>query len=560
VTTATRRSARAPTISTATTDNDCDGDTDGGWRVPEDQPDIQVALNSAPEGGIVCIGPGVYPQSFSTNGRRITIEGREGAEATTITGYSGMPIVKIVDGEGEDTVLRGLTLRGGTAASGAGLTIERSSPTIDDLVIEENACVATGSSGTCLGTGVYISGGAPALRRVTIQDNSQAAAVCQGAGVYTTTDSNATFEDVIVQGNTQTGSSSSVQLYGAGMHLGSGLVSLQAVEIRGNTQEASPTGGLYLYGAGLSVQGDLRAEDLLVADNLQSGTSGSGMSMNGAGVYASQVDTAIELLQAELSGNNAEGASGYGYGAGLTVYATGATLRDVRITDNSVDMGSSGIVQGGGLYARTGPVSLERVWISGNHAAGGSMAAGAGAYLSELDLEADNLVVAGNTMAPGASALTYGAGLYLSHGDAVISFADVVENSATRSVSGLGVYVHASQTLDLDHVNIVGHTSGSSTGRALTVGYASTATISFDHVNMSDNGSSAVSGATFSLSVDGNLSVDPLYSDTTDADPGAWDLRLGAGSECIDAGDEGVVDVDGSRADLGAYGGPGGGW
>ncbi|MCK6506745.1 putative metal-binding motif-containing protein [Myxococcota bacterium] len=541
-------------------DNDCDGATDGGWRVPEDQPDIQVALNSAPDGGIVCIGPGEYPQSFSTNGRRITVQGRAGAEATVITGYPGMPIIRVRDGEGEDTVLRGLTLRGGSATNGAGLSIERSSPTVEDLVIEENTCVETGTAGTCLGTGVYIWAGAPVLRRVTVQDNSQSAAVCQGAGIFASGETFPTFEDVLVQGNSQTGSATSVFLYGAGMHLGAGLSTLQGVEIRGNVQEAATSSSLGMYGGGLAIQGDVVAQDLVVADNQQRGTTGSGLGMYGPGVYAAQVDTTIEVDRAELSGNSAEGSGGSGYGGGLAVYVTDATLRDVRITDNRVDTGSSGSVYGGGLYARTGPVRMERVWISGNQATGGGVVAGGGAYFTEQELTADNLVVAGNTLSPGPSALTYGAGLFLSHGQAGISFADIVSNSATRSVQGLGVFVNASQDLDLDHVNIVGHTAGSTTGRALTVAYPTGVNVRFDHVNISDNGSSAVSGATFSLAVDGNLEVDPLYTDTSDPDPGAWDLHLSEDSPCVDAGDEAVLDVDGSRADVGAYGGPGGGW
>ena len=54
----------------------------------------------------------------------------------------------------------------------------------------------------------------------------------------------------------------------------------------------------------------------------------------------------------------------------------------------------------------------------------------------------------------------------------------------------------------------------------------------------------------------GNLEADPLFSGATE------DWRLGVGSACIDAGDPDPLlrDADGSRSDIGAFGGPEGDW
>jgi len=49
--------------------------------------------------------------------------------------------------------------------------------------------------------------------------------------------------------------------------------------------------------------------------------------------------------------------------------------------------------------------------------------------------------------------------------------------------------------------------------------------------------------------IDGNLSVDPLFAD-------AASFALGTGSPLIDAGDPSILDVDGTRSDMGAHGGP----
>lgn len=49
----------------------------------------------------------------------------------------------------------------------------------------------------------------------------------------------------------------------------------------------------------------------------------------------------------------------------------------------------------------------------------------------------------------------------------------------------------------------------------------------------------------------GNISTDPQF-----VSPSTGDFHLAPGSACIDAGEPGMTDPDGTRADLGAYGGP----
>ena len=55
---------------------------------------------------------------------------------------------------------------------------------------------------------------------------------------------------------------------------------------------------------------------------------------------------------------------------------------------------------------------------------------------------------------------------------------------------------------------------------------------------------------------DGNISVDPLFTDVTSLDPDDWDLHLQLTSPLIDAGSAATTDPDGSPADIGLYGGP----
>ncbi len=62
--------------------------------------------------------------------------------------------------------------------------------------------------------------------------------------------------------------------------------------------------------------------------------------------------------------------------------------------------------------------------------------------------------------------------------------------------------------------------------------------------------------------LDGNLNVSPKFTSwNVDGDPYNDDLTLTRSSSCVDAGDPAVLDVDGTRSDVGGYGGPAGsGW
>lgn len=59
------------------------------------------------------------------------------------------------------------------------------------------------------------------------------------------------------------------------------------------------------------------------------------------------------------------------------------------------------------------------------------------------------------------------------------------------------------------------------------------------------------------VGVDGNVSVDPLFLDTAPISPLDWDLHLDIASSLIDSGSTTATDPDGTRADMGAYAGPG---
>ena len=108
------------------------------------------------------------------------------------------------------------------------------------------------------------------------------------------------------------------------------------------------------------------------------------------------------------------------------------------------------------------------------------------------------------------------------------------------------------------NLNVVGNTLSGTDEDGAGVYLSSSDVPSWSFNNVYDNDGDAFYGLDDPTGSDGNLAVDPLYSDTSSSDPTAWDLSLQSGSPVMDAGDPDLSDDDGSTSDLGAYGGPDG--
>jgi hypothetical protein len=59
------------------------------------------------------------------------------------------------------------------------------------------------------------------------------------------------------------------------------------------------------------------------------------------------------------------------------------------------------------------------------------------------------------------------------------------------------------------------------------------------------------------VGINGNIAVDPLFVDTSNADSSLWDVHLQAGSGLRNAGDPTILNRDGTPSDIGYFGGPG---
>jgi hypothetical protein len=201
-------------------------------------------------------------------------------------------------------------------------------------------------------------------------------------------------------------------------------------------------------------------------------------------------------------------------------------IEDVQIVDN-IATGA-----GGGLFVDDNfdPIAMKHLVVRGNRAA-----RGAGLYLRATRLTLHNSVFQGN--------------LATAEGGAI----HVASSSSPTSAN-----------LDF----LVLHGNGASTGAAL---WSASSGVSLESSIVAQHGGTAVrvsvaptwryndaiprsfSGMSDPTGSSGNISADPRF-----VDPAGGNFALGAGSPAIDAADPALRDVDGSRADVGMFGGPAG--
>jgi len=241
-------------------------DPDGDWEeqtfditvgsrfiyVPADYPNIQQAVDAAVDGeDKIIVADGTY-HSFNTNGKTIEIEGNPGNPAAVIIdGANSGPCV-VID-QGGFPVINGFTFTNGTGqvglissstfhapASGyygGGLLCSNSSPTLSNLVIENNNLTVNGNHGGS-GAGIYIGqNSVVVINSSVIQNNSSA--TYRGGGICID-DSDVTLNNVDVLNN-YAGN------YGGGIALYNSTLDVTNVDIENNTVDGfnGRGGGIY---------------------------------------------------------------------------------------------------------------------------------------------------------------------------------------------------------------------------------------------------------------------------------------------------------------------------
>jgi hypothetical protein len=291
--------------------------------------------------------------------------------------------------------------------------------------------------------------------------------------------------------------------------------------------------GIYIEGASPVVEG-----------NVITGNATNAYNHLGGGIFTT--DGSPTIVSNEISDNDA----GYGGdengcdGGGINIRRGAPYIADNRIVDNSAG-------DGGGIWTAYSDAIIVRNVISGNVAVDADLEAGGqGGGINVQIAGPTETYIAANVISDnvagmfGGGAVTYEDNA--SYGEArfennVFAFNEVLD---TDNGAGFCQWRRTEPTL-VNNLVYGNHGVGvfSEDGIDASVTYTGV------YANVTDWDGLTGSGA-------GTLTADPLFVGATD--DGDWtddDFRLQRGSPAVDAGDPAISDADGSRSDLGAYGG-----
>ncbi len=518
------------------------------------------AVDAAASGDTIEIAAGSYTECLNLGGRDLDLVGA-GAGLTLLGGAVGCENLVEV-GAGETVLLSGLSL---TNASGRGAYVhDGSSLRLEDVEISDSG------DSTLYGSGVYVDGSTLELSGGGISGNTAR----EGAAIYATNSSSVDIEGATIEDNTvvTNGAGIDVQWYST--------LSVRDSLIVGN-EAATNGGGVLLYAADAAT-----FSDTVIQDNV-AGAYGGGLEVEWyADVTLERVqvtgNTAVDsggglsfyyylsasITDSEISGNQAGGSGG-----GVMFYPADTSSYDLNISGSDIVDNVAG-ADGGGVYAgwaRQVHVQDSRLWrnSAGESGTGGGILV----YVAEDNLLLRNDFCA-NTAGTGGGASIQWATLDAWRNNVFTG------NLATFGGGGHRYVDYDSETL---HNSFLGN-SASSWGGAY---YGSYAYSPFEHNLVADTvagtgiyaddattyANSPVSWSAWSHNEvvdgggyfyvadgsDGNIVVDDagLVSWSTKLDCEDVDARLVADSLLRDAGDpDGATDLDGSVADIGAYGGP----
>jgi hypothetical protein len=317
------------------------------------------------------------------------------------------------------------------------------------------------------------------------------------------------------------------------------------------------TGGLGDRGAGISVKstGETTLSSPTIEGNL---ITGNATSSGGIGGGVLLYRSASELIDNVITENDAclGGPEDGCDGGGVDILYGAPTVSLNTIADNTAG-------DGGGIWAAYTEAVIVQNLIVGNQADdegesddSGIFTAGQGGGV-DLHTGTDGVVLASNIIADNLAS-THGGGLsvygYYDQGTSpTITNNTIAFNEVTDAEYGAGVVLWGVGSPTLVN-NIVYANRG--VGVYVQFDYA---TVRYSDIYAND---SAWAGAMADpTGNDGNLATDPGFTSATyNNDWTDDDFHLTTGSTLTDAGSPLYSDTDGSRSDMGAYGGPYGSW
>jgi hypothetical protein len=373
---------------------------------------IQAAIDAAPDGATITVGPGTFAGGI-TIAKSLTLRGAAAA-ATVISGGSPVLTIGVADAATEPVVtLRGVTITGGVAMTnptdpvpqrdfGGGILIPWAADgatgatvTISDSVVTGNRATPT----TTTPSGVECPNGPCPFAR---GDGG-------GIGNY----GNLTLIRTTLSHNLAGGAVASDAHGGGIWSAGVGTLTLENSAVTGNESAVAIPNGRFAIGGGVHIQdrGGLTIDNSVIDDNTAVISSifptGVNMLTNGGGIHVGDgssvtIDnTRIDRNAVVLDTPNADAA---GFDAGMIVGASALILRSSTVSDNRVvaNVGSSadsGL--SGSALEFDGTATISNTQITGNTAtvtsqAGTAATAGAVAAFAPEAALISNSVISGN--------------------------------------------------------------------------------------------------------------------------------------------------------------------
>lgn len=150
------------TVSSITPDANLDNNSDmASIAVGTPSNSIQSQIDGANNGDSIMVAPGTYIGTIDFKGKAVTLVSTDGPLVTILNG-AGMsePVVSFTNGEGNDSVIDGFTIRNGPAK---GVYVNNASPTIQNNIIAYNS--------DCAGAGMELRASSAIVRSNIIRDN-----------------------------------------------------------------------------------------------------------------------------------------------------------------------------------------------------------------------------------------------------------------------------------------------------------------------------------------------------------------------------------------------------
>lgn len=274
----------------------------------------------------------------------------------------------------------------------------------------------------------------------------------------------------------------------------------------------------------------------------------------GSSAVALRSTSSDALIFDLLLEDNAVEGEGQCVGALMSVDGGSPVMDGIEIRDNAVVCPDVwGLVYvGGGARAELNHVRLTGNTITADREVHGGFTVYSG---SELILE--NLVIAGNAIgaSSGGAPAIKAVALASEGGSISVTNATIHGNivDAGAGVVQAGVVHDTSGGISLANVSI----SSNAVSGASIVATVNQGSNDYSYCNIHDQAEPAFASMSDPRGAGGNIEGEPGFADVSATDPARWDMTLQAGSGMRDQGLPHLSDADGSRSDIGAYGGPG---